>query len=69
MRPARLATALDLKEVERLKAMGVTVLALDITDSSSIVEVVTSVSKATGGMLDFLVNNAGIGELHRFTWK
>jgi 1-acylglycerone phosphate reductase len=63
------ATALDLKEVEGLKAMGITVLALDITDSSSIVEVVASVSKATGGTLDFLVNNAGIGELHRFTWK
>jgi NAD(P)-dependent dehydrogenase (short-subunit alcohol dehydrogenase family) len=56
------ATALDLKEVEGLKAIGITVLSLDITDSGSIAEVVASVSKATGGTLDFLVNNAGIGE-------
>jgi 1-acylglycerone phosphate reductase len=63
------ATALDLKEVEGLKAMGIKVLSLDITDSNSIAEVVASVSKATGGTLDFLVNNAGIGEVHRFPWK
>jgi NAD(P)-dependent dehydrogenase (short-subunit alcohol dehydrogenase family) len=63
------ATALDLKEVEGLKAMGITVLSLDITDSDSITEVVASVSKATGGTLDFLVNNAGIGEVNRVPWK
>jgi 1-acylglycerone phosphate reductase len=63
------ATALDLREVEGLKAMGITVLSLDITDSDSIAEVVASVSKATGGTLDFLVNNAGIGEVNHFPWK
>jgi 1-acylglycerone phosphate reductase len=63
------ATALDLTDVEGLKAMGITVLSLDITDSDSIFEVVANVSKATGGTLDFLVNNAGIGEANRFPWK
>jgi 1-acylglycerone phosphate reductase len=60
------ATALNLTEVEGLKAMGITVFSLDITGSESIVEVVASVSKATGGTLDFLVNNAGIGVLNFF---
>jgi 1-acylglycerone phosphate reductase len=63
------ATALNLTEVEGLKAIGITVLSLDITDSDSIVEVVASVSKATGGTLDFLVNNAGIGKVNRFPGK
>jgi NAD(P)-dependent dehydrogenase (short-subunit alcohol dehydrogenase family) len=41
---------------------NVTVLALDVTDSSSIASAVESVAKVTGGKgLDILVNNAGIG--------
>jgi NAD(P)-dependent dehydrogenase (short-subunit alcohol dehydrogenase family) len=44
--------------------MGITVLLLDVVDPSSIAEAVKSVEVATGGTLDFLVNNSGIGELN-----
>jgi NAD(P)-dependent dehydrogenase (short-subunit alcohol dehydrogenase family) len=44
--------------------MGITVLLLDVVDPSSIAEAVKSVEAATGGTLDFLVNNSGIGELN-----
>lgn len=40
---------------------AVTVLALDTTSSSSIKAAADAVGQATGGALDVLVNNAGLG--------
>lgn len=57
------ATARDLDKVEHLRAMGCEVLQMDVTVESSIEAAVARVTKATGGSLDFLVNNAGRGEL------
>lgn len=56
------ATARDLDKVEHLRAMGCEVLEMDVTVESSIEAAVARVTKATGGTLDFLVNNAGRGE-------
>ncbi|KAH8691227.1 hypothetical protein BGW36DRAFT_431783 [Talaromyces proteolyticus] len=39
---------------------NVTLIPTDVTDTSSINATVTVVEKATGGRLDYLVNNAGI---------
>jgi short-subunit dehydrogenase len=40
---------------------NVTVLALEVTSSQSIAAVAEEVSKQTGGKLDVLINNAGLG--------
>lgn len=56
------ATARNLSKIEHLKTMGMSVLALDIVDPTSVKNVVEVVKKATGGTLDFLVNNAGAGK-------
>lgn len=56
------ATARDLTKIEHLKVMGLEVLQLDVTSQESIRQAVEEVQKATGGKLDFLVNNAGSGE-------
>ena len=58
------ATARNLKSIQHLKDMGMTILPLDVVNPSSIAEAVKSVEAATGGTLDFLVNNSGIGELN-----
>lgn len=42
-------------------ASNATVLALDVTSSDSIAEVAATVRKETGGKLDVLINNAGLG--------
>ena len=56
------ATARNLKSIQHLKEMGMTILPLDVVDPNSIEEAVKSVEAFTGGTLDFLVNNSGIGE-------
>jgi 1-acylglycerone phosphate reductase len=56
------ATARDLSKVQHLKEMGMTILPLDIVDASSIKSTVESIKESTGGTLDILVNNSGIGE-------
>lgn len=56
------ATARNLKSIAHLKDVGMETLPLDVTSSSSIAEAVKSVEAATGGSLDFLVNNSGVGE-------
>ena len=43
------------------KATNVTVLTLDVLSSSSIAAAVDSVTKETGGKLDVLLNNSGLG--------
>ncbi|KAH6713294.1 hypothetical protein DL95DRAFT_494452 [Leptodontidium sp. 2 PMI_412] len=55
------ATARNLSKIEHLKSLGLTTVKLDVTSSKSIEEAVAEISKTTGGKLDFLVNNAGMG--------
>jgi len=55
------ATARNLDKIEHLKALGLDVLSLDVVDETSILKAVESVKVATGGTLDFLVNNSGAG--------
>jgi 1-acylglycerone phosphate reductase len=56
------ATARDLSKVKHLKALGLTTLKLDVTSAESIKNAVAEVEAVTGGKLDFLVNNAGMGK-------
>lgn len=53
------ATARDTAKMSDLQDIGVTLLTLDITDPEQIRKAVAFVSSATGGILDYLVNNAG----------
>ncbi|KAH7350684.1 hypothetical protein BKA65DRAFT_549684 [Rhexocercosporidium sp. MPI-PUGE-AT-0058] len=55
------ATARNLSKIEHLKTLGLTTLELDVTAPTSIEQVVAEVANITGGKLDFLVNNAGMG--------
>ncbi|CAD6448630.1 8206903f-48bd-4ae8-b69e-0cb7d3398fd3 [Sclerotinia trifoliorum] len=55
------ATARNVSKIEHLKRLGLDTLALDVTDPTSIKMAVEAVSLATGGTLDFLVNNSGAG--------
>jgi 1-acylglycerone phosphate reductase len=56
------ATARNMVKVEHLKVFGIEVLQLDVLSPESIQMAAAEVLKATGGELDFLVNNAGGGE-------
>ena len=50
---------------EKLRSSkNVTVLSLDVVSSDSIAAAVASVDKETGGTLDVLVNNSGVGLLN-----
>lgn len=62
------ATPRNLAKVEHLRALGLEVLQLDVLSADSIQIAGAEVRKATGGTLDFLVNNAGAGasRLHRY---
>ncbi len=55
------STARNLSKVQHHKALGIETIELDVTDSESINKAVKEVEKLTGGKLDFLVNNAGMG--------
>jgi len=55
------ATARNLGKVEPLKALGLDIIQLDVVDDESIKQAVEKVKEATGGTLDFLVNNSGGG--------
>ncbi|KAJ5302106.1 hypothetical protein N7508_006969 [Penicillium antarcticum] len=55
------ASARNLAKVQSLKDMGLDILQLDVTDEDSIRQAVLTVKAATGGHLDFLVNNSGAG--------
>lgn len=57
------ATARNLAKVQHLAAMGVEILPLDVVNSASIAAAVGGITKLTGGTLDFLVNNSGMGKL------
>lgn len=55
------ATARDLSKIEHLKEMGMTILPLDVVSTLSVNEALKAVIVGTGGSLDILVNNSGIG--------
>jgi 1-acylglycerone phosphate reductase len=56
------ATARSLTKIAHLSTLpNVTCIALDVTSTESIQVAVKIVSKKTGGKLDYLINNAGLG--------
>jgi 1-acylglycerone phosphate reductase len=57
------ASARNLSKISHLKAIGISVLILDIVDPSSVRNAVEVIKTATGGTLDILVNNAGVGKI------
>jgi NAD(P)-dependent dehydrogenase (short-subunit alcohol dehydrogenase family) len=56
------ASARNVAKVQHLKDMGLDIVQLDVADEESIREAVETVKAATGGTLDFLVNNSGLGK-------
>ncbi|KAI0176018.1 putative short-chain dehydrogenase/reductase [Hypoxylon sp. FL1284] len=60
------ATARDVGKMQSLAGLGVETLALDVTSDASIASAAAAVEKATGGTLDYVVNNAGVIELMPF---
>ncbi|KAI8630157.1 putative short-chain dehydrogenase/reductase [Xylariaceae sp. FL1651] len=57
------ASARNLARIQHLQAAGIEVLRLDVVDKTSVQYAVGEVSKLTGGTLDYLVNNSGVGYL------
>lgn len=57
------ATARSPSKVEHLKEMGLGVVLMEVTDSTSIKKAVEEVRALTEGKLDLLVNNSGVGKL------
>jgi NAD(P)-dependent dehydrogenase (short-subunit alcohol dehydrogenase family) len=55
------ATARNLAKVQHLKDVGIEVLEIDVLDEKSCKDAAEWVGKETGGGLDYLVNNSGIG--------
>ncbi|KAK7038219.1 hypothetical protein R3P38DRAFT_2905072 [Favolaschia claudopus] len=55
------ATSRRLEPMEQLNAMGIETLILNVTDIAAIRKVKEEISAKTGGTLDILINNAGIG--------
>lgn len=55
------ATARDLSKIQHLNSIGLDILELDVTSEESIQDAVKYIQKETGGKLNYLVNNAGIG--------
>ncbi|KAM0432867.1 hypothetical protein ACHAPT_004569 [Fusarium lateritium] len=55
------ATARSPAKVEHLEELGLDIVLLEVTDPDSIKKVVEQVTEATGGKLDILVNNSGVG--------
>jgi len=55
------ATARNLEKISHLKDLGLDVLQLDVLSPTSIENAAREVAEKTGGKLDFLVNNAGMG--------
>jgi 1-acylglycerone phosphate reductase len=55
------ASARNLDKVQHLADKGFDIVKLDVLDQDSIAEAVKFIKKATGGKLDYLVNNSGSG--------
>ncbi|KAL7629528.1 NADPH-dependent 1-acyl dihydroxyacetone phosphate reductase [Parahypoxylon ruwenzoriense] len=60
------ATARDPNKMQSLSQQGIETFALDVTSDSSIAAAVASVQEATGGSLDYLINNAGVNHVMPF---
>ncbi len=56
------ATGRNMVKVEHLKLLAIEVLQPDVLSPESMRTAAAEVLKATGGELDFLINNAGGGE-------
>jgi 1-acylglycerone phosphate reductase len=56
------ATARTLSKIQHLKDMGMDVVQLDVTNPASVQQAVKTVNEATGGTLDVLINNSGVGK-------
>ncbi|KAH8794844.1 hypothetical protein BGZ57DRAFT_810926 [Hyaloscypha finlandica] len=57
------ASARDLSKIQHLKVMGLDTVQLDVTSEESIQNAVRYIEMESGGKLDYLVNNAGMGYL------
>ncbi|OJI98880.1 hypothetical protein ASPVEDRAFT_50474 [Aspergillus versicolor CBS 583.65] len=55
------ASGRNTAKVQHLKDMGLEIVQLDVTNETSIKQAVATVKAATGGYLDFLINNSGGG--------
>ncbi|KAI4868638.1 putative short-chain dehydrogenase/reductase [Hypoxylon rubiginosum] len=60
------ATARDVSKMRSLSELGIETLALDVNSDASIASALATVQKATGGSLDYLVNNAGVNHVMPF---
>lgn len=58
------ATARTASKVEHLKELGIDVVIMYVQNTESIKEAASEVKRLTGGSLDILINNSGIGMLH-----
>jgi len=54
-----LATARQREKIDDLASLGIETFSLEVTDESSIANLLDEVRAATNGRLDYLVNNAG----------
>lgn len=55
------ATARNTSKMAHLGALGIETLQLDVEDETSIRTCVQEIEKASGGVLDILINNSGVG--------
>ncbi|KAI2462728.1 putative short-chain dehydrogenase/reductase [Annulohypoxylon bovei var. microspora] len=60
------ATARDTSKMQTLSKQGIQTLELDVNSDASIAAAVAAVQEASGGTLDFLVNNAGVNHVMPF---
>jgi 1-acylglycerone phosphate reductase len=58
------ATARTASKVEHLKELGIEIIMMDVQDTVSIKAAVAEVGELTGGSLDILINNSGVGRAH-----
>ena len=56
------ATARTPSKVAHLQELGIEIVLLEVTDSASIKKAAEEVHALTGGKLDLLVNNSGLGK-------
>jgi 1-acylglycerone phosphate reductase len=55
------ATARRLEVMSDLQEVGIECLKMDVTDTTSLKKIKEEVEQKTGGTLDVLINNAGLG--------
>ena len=57
-----IASCRQLADIEKLQALGLDAILLDVNDEQSIAKAVTCLLEKTQGRLDVLINNAGYGQ-------